>query len=763
MEYQKRQLLPNLDTADYIFSPFHKFLQDKRLTYPVPALQPDWADVTIVFLSLNRVHLSMRLLTSIPQAMPRFGGKILIIDNQSDPKQLEELKAFLVDYPLPVALKEMERNYGVAGGRNRAAQWIETEWFLSVDNDMVFVGDPLESLQNAVDTFGAHYVNLPILQKDGRTVFACGGNLWIEPYLDSFALGNSSAYRQTLAAALRIRQPFLSTFLFGGASLIRKDTFTGHGMFDDAMLVGFEDLEFSLRLYQAGIKVATAASFCLIHAHEDALVKEDVAYEKARYAREQIKASADYFYAKHKIHVWTENVSRWVDEMQPKENAATPQAGDNLPPMPIRASGSGKPRIALIADAKGWVFENLCRRLVENLGDAFDFDVFYATEYGNTGVLLTDVRDYDLAHFFFRNDLFLLLEPWQVRYFQEKGWDYGDFLANVVGEMKITTSVFDHLFLEEQQISGLTPLFQSLTVGYTVSSQRLFRIYEGIAAYPSPTAVIEDGVDVDVFAPRNLERLVETDRELVVGWAGNSRWGMSIDGKDHKGLETIIKPAVAELAAEGVRVRGEYIDREVNRVAYSEMPKYYNSIDIYLCASDIEGTPNTVLEAMACGVPVISTDVGVVPEAFGSRQAAFIVSQRTVGAFKEKIRALADDPALRRGLAEENLERIRAWTWQAKMEKWRRFFVAVLAMDGGEQGAEWRARMLQKEAELAEMRYEIEKKKQEAQAHKAVADYASYRLALIENSRSYRLIHRLRETRVGRALLAAWARLHGEA
>ncbi|WZB73295.1 glycosyltransferase family 4 protein [Achromobacter xylosoxidans] len=44
------------------------------------------------------------------------------------------------------------------------------------------------------------------------------------------------------------------------------------------------------------------------------------------------------------------------------------------------------------------------------------------------------------------------------------------------------------------------------------------------------------------------------------------------------------------------------------------MPAYYNSLDLYVCPSAIEGTPNPVLEAMACGVPVISTDVGIVPK-----------------------------------------------------------------------------------------------------------------------------------------------------
>ena len=46
-------------------------------------------------------------------------------------------------------------------------------------------------------------------------------------------------------------------------------------------------------------------------------------------------------------------------------------------------------------------------------------------------------------------------------------------------------------------------------------------------------------------------------------------------------------------------------------VTFGDMPEWYSHIDVLICASESEGTPNPVLEALACGVPVISTHVGI--------------------------------------------------------------------------------------------------------------------------------------------------------
>ena len=132
-------------------------------------------------------------------------------------------------------------------------------------------------------------------------------------------------------------------------------------------------------------------------------------------------------------------------------------------------------------------------------------------------------------------------------------------------------------------------------------------------------------------------------------------------------------PAIKELKEEGYDITLNVADRNVKMIAHEDMPEYYNDIDIYVCASRTEGTPNTVLEAMACGVPVISTDVGIVPEVFGEKQKEFII-KRDKNELKDKIKELINDRKKRQELSEENLKQIKEWSWKNKAKLFKEFF-----------------------------------------------------------------------------------------
>lgn len=751
MKRTSAKILPNLEISDYIFSTDHAGLHNPRLPLAMPSLNSDGSNLTLTFLSYNRVNLTLRLLQSWVKAVPDFAGKILILDNHSSLDQLASLKDFLKNFPFPVTIIEKERNYGVGGGRNLAAKVIETDWLLSLDNDMIVTSNPLPALRAAVDTLGVHYVNLPILQENGYQIFSCGGNLWVDSYQGGYVIGNSSVYQQVTKFEVDLTDPFLCTFLLGGASMIHRPSFLGQGGYDDLMLVGFEDLEFSLRLYQQGIKIATAAVFSLIHAHERAVQAEDIEYEQVRYSQEALRASADHFLKKHGLVVWTPWVEEWLKQKRIEvgldsggRRSNTNHGAVQLPARRRELSVPGeKKRIALIADVRDWVFNNLSNQIISRQSGTFEFDVFYSSEYENVVLLLNLLSDYDLIHFFYRETLMTLFVPDVPAYFEEHGGSYVNYVRDYVTGLRLTTSVFDHLFLSDSEIALNEVLFNALTCGYTVSSQKLWEIYQGIDTYKPPQMTVEDGVDLDFFHPQNLDRLVESGREIIVGWTGNSQWGMWIDQRDHKGFLTIIQVAVDELRKEGIPVRGHYIDRNVNGLPFTEMPAYYNSLDIYLCASDIEGTPNTVLEAMACGLPVISTNVGIVPEVFGEQQKQFI-ADRSVASFKEKILQIVENPELRQVLSQENLARIQNWSWQAKTDKWRSFFATTLeytSSDAYKQETMARRMILARQAQIAQV------------------DYQNRKILKVTSTISYRSYVRVRESALGIAFsrAAQWA------
>ena len=68
------------------------------------------------------------------------------------------------------------------------------------------------------------------------------------------------------------------------------------------------------------------------------------------------------------------------------------------------------------------------------------------------------------------------------------------------------------------------------------------------------------------------------------------------------------------------------------------MLDFYQSIDYYLCTSWHEGTPNPCLEAASCGVPLITTRVGNMPELVDDRENSFLISSE----LDEIVRTLAE-------------------------------------------------------------------------------------------------------------------------
>jgi len=339
-----------------------------------------------------------------------------------------------------------------------------------------------------------------------------------------------------------------------------------------------------------------------------------------------------------------------------------------------REAARRRPRVALLTDTDDWAFANIARQLTARLADAFDFKTIPVREYTTLTRALLAAGGADLIHFFWREHLVQLQWPAVL---SELALLFGSAdrgIRRLLAGARLTTSVFDHLFLEPADLRLRGDLFRSLGVSYGVSSRILFDLYDSRVEMPRPDAVLRDGVDRTLFRPRDLVRLESAGRhrDLVIGWVGNSRFGGL--GEDPKGLHTIIEPAVRVLVAQGYRVRLEIADRAVRLRPIVEMPHFYDSIDVYCCASIAEGTPNPVLEAMSSGLPVVSTRVGIVPEAFGPAQRDFLLPERTPEALAAALRRLIESPPLLRVLSEENIASIKAWDWAVRAAEYGDFF-----------------------------------------------------------------------------------------
>lgn len=123
----------------------------------------------------------------------------------------------------------------------------------------------------------------------------------------------------------------------------------------------------------------------------------------------------------------------------------------------------------------------------------------------------------------------------------------------------------------------------------------------------------------------------------------------------------VIERLVAELSlGDTVRFTG--------RISQEAFSRYYAEATMAVIPSLYEGFGMPAGEAMACGVPVISTSGGALPEVVGD--AGILVPPADKPALKEAILALLNDPEKRRSLGEAGLARVKnSLTWRHAAQK----------------------------------------------------------------------------------------------
>ncbi len=351
-------------------------------------------------------------------------------------------------------------------------------------------------------------------------------------------------------------------------------------------------------------------------------------------------------------------------------------------------------RILLCPDKPNWAFDNIANNIIRFAPDQFQVQKFFIgsaldDDIANLLRLIT-TQNIDIVHFFWREVAFRMFQPEAILGAADKlGVDFND-VVDIIGTRIFTTSVYDHLFSGGEEFERRANCF-FMVDAYSVSSRKLFNIYQSARTIPSPDAIITDGVDLNIFSPRHPKHTGKGKRS--VGWVGNSAWGEKL-GTDPKGYNRLFKPAMDILEQKNSNIRSHIADRQARHIPFAEMPEYYRGIDLLACTSSIEGTPNPILEAMATGIPVVSTDVGVVPELFGTLQSKYVIRDPTPEKFSNAFSEILNNQDLYQSLSEENLAQIKDWSWSIRVRPWWGFWQSAVRQAQNPRLMKWRENAL---------------------------------------------------------------------
>lgn len=285
------------------------------------------------------------------------------------------------------------------------------------------------------------------------------------------------------------------------------------------------------------------------------------------------------------------------------------------------------PRVWLVPYMRGWSFDLTCAALVRHLSHRFEFRVAYGDEVA-AGIL----------------------ESWPADAYVDMWW-HGT-LHYRFGR-RVVKQVSSHRWRQREW--------------GTLDPARLIKRYGGdIGAIVAPSRrLVSELVDGDApdnrdrpimlaqkgFEPSHLEDCGSRRGPTVVGWAGASE-------APDKRVELLVD------ADPSIRLADRCL-------TYAEMGDFYNSIDVLAIASDAEGDPRPLIEAMACGCFPVSTDVGIVPELVVDGVNGIVVREQSREAFEEAFAwCRANSDRVRERGRDNARQMLRTRTWSRVAPAW---------------------------------------------------------------------------------------------
>ncbi len=179
---------------------------------------------------------------------------------------------------------------------------------------------------------------------------------------------------------------------------------------------------------------------------------------------------------------------------------------------------------------------------------------------------------------------------------------------------------------------------------------------------------IPNGVDTALFYPGEKSY----DPSLIkLGWVGNRDRATKNYGiikklsktKDMKGFKLCV---LATSKSKPIKK------------SKKQMADFYRSIDFLLVSSTTEGTPNPALEAASCGVPIIGTSVGNMPDLINDGKNGFIVDRPRFSFFKrtliEKVHPLTSQEYNRMS-QDIRSSILSGWDWKYRKDLYEQFLL----------------------------------------------------------------------------------------
>lgn len=292
--------------------------------------------------------------------------------------------------------------------------------------------------------------------------------------------------------------------------------------------------------------------------------------------------------------------------------------------------------VLVVADEPGWAFDHIYKGLKKNITD-YIIDVFYLNAQNN---IQHNVFYYDVVLYLCDNFPLPLIQWINSGLSKEK--------VVLAVRSEVNHPLYDRPELLDQCCQVLA-----------VSNDKLFDRFKNV--HPN-VKLAPGGVDTDVFTYKDRK----CNETPIVGWSGSvgvfdaKFRGLDIIGRACEELGWLFHPAL----------------RQIKHRNEQEMVDYYhNEIDIYVEMSKSAGRQNGMIEAAACGLPVISYNCGIAEDFICNNTNGILINERNVDKLKQALITVKDNYEYFANQAYR--QSTDQWSWEAQSRYFEEIFKII--------------------------------------------------------------------------------------
>lgn len=164
------------------------------------------------------------------------------------------------------------------------------------------------------------------------------------------------------------------------------------------------------------------------------------------------------------------------------------------------------------------------------------------------------------------------------------------------------------------------------------------------------------GLSYLIHAMSKINRIAPDAKLIIVG-----------DGKERKALENLSE-----------QLKNHDVIEFMGKVPHDSVSQYLHSSDIFVLPSLSEGLSNVILEAMACGLPIVATQVGGTPDIIEHGENGLLIDAMSDEQLADAVISLLKNSSLREKMSQNNLTAVERFRWENIIGELERIYNSIV-------------------------------------------------------------------------------------